>query len=81
MVRKYWGKGLAAEALREVIRYIFDTTGIYRLEAIIHPPNTKSRNLASRIGFQEEGTLRDYVLWDGEYWDMVLFSLLKKDVI
>jgi [ribosomal protein S5]-alanine N-acetyltransferase len=79
MVRKYWGKGLAAEALREVIRHIFDNTGIYRLEAIIRPENTRSRKLASRMGFQEEGTLRDYIFWDGEYWDMVIYSLLKKE--
>ncbi|MFC1947167.1 GNAT family N-acetyltransferase [Chloroflexota bacterium] len=79
MVRKYWGKGLAAEALREIIRYTFDTTEIYRLEATIRPENTRSRNLASRMGFHEEGTLRDYILWDGKYWDMVMYSLLKKE--
>ncbi|UCC16861.1 MAG: GNAT family N-acetyltransferase [Dehalococcoidales bacterium] len=79
MVRKCWGKGLAAEALREIIRYIFETTEIYRLEAIIDPANTRSRNLASRLGFQEEGTLRDYILWDGKYRDMVMYSLLKKE--
>jgi ribosomal-protein-alanine N-acetyltransferase len=79
MVRKFWGMGLAAEALRKIMEYVFENTEIYRLEAIIHPPNTRSRNLASRLGFQEEGTLRDYVLWDGEYWDMVLYALLKKE--
>lgn len=79
MVRKHWGKGLAAEALSEIIRHIFVTTEIHRLEAIIRPANTRSRNLASRMGFYEEGTLRDFVLWDGEYWDMVMYSLLKKE--
>ena len=79
VVRKHWGKGLAAEALREVIRHIFDTTEIYRLEAIIRPGNTRSRNLASRIGFHEEGILRDYIYWDGQYRDNILYSLLKKE--
>lgn len=79
MVRSYWGKGLAAEALREIIRHIFTTTEIYRLEALIRPANSRSRNLASRMGFHEEGTLRDYILWDGEYLDMVMYSLLKKE--
>ena len=78
-VRKHWGKGLAAEALCEIIRHIFDNTEIYRLEAIIRPENTRSRNLAARIGFQEEGILRDYIYWDGKYWDKVLYSLLKKE--
>jgi ribosomal-protein-alanine N-acetyltransferase len=79
IVREYWGKGLAAEALREIIRYIFDTTEIYRLEAIIRPANTRSRKLASRLGFKEEGILRDYIFWDGQYWDNVMYSLLKKE--
>ena len=79
MVRKHWGKGLAAEALREIIRHIFDTTEINRIEAIIRPGNTRSRKLASRVGFQEEGILRDYIFFDGQYWDNVLYSLLKKE--
>ena len=79
MVRKHWGKGLATESLREIIRHIFDTTEIYRLEAIIRPENTRSRTLASRIGFHEEGTLRDYILLDEKYRDMIMYSLLKKE--
>lgn len=79
MVSKHWGKGLASEALREIISYIFSTTEIHRLEAIIRPENIRSRNLASRIGFQEEGILRDYIFWDGEYRDNVMYSLLKRE--
>lgn len=79
MVRKLWGKGLASEALREIIRHIFNNTEIYRIEALIRPANTRSRKLASRVGFQEEGTLRDYILWDGKYQDMLMYSLLKKE--
>ena len=79
MVRRYWGKGLASEALRAVIRYIFSDTDIYRLEAIIRPVNTRSRKLAERAGFQEEGILRDYIFFNGTYYDNCMYSLLKRE--
>jgi RimJ/RimL family protein N-acetyltransferase len=33
----------------------------------------------NRLGFHREGTLREYVKWEGEYWDMVLLTMLKRD--
>ena len=76
---QYWGKGYMSEAVASVIPYIFTNTKIDRIEAIIHPENTRSHNVVKRAGFQREGVLRHYVLWEGELWDMVLFSLLKQE--
>ena len=67
------------EAIASVILYIFTTTPIDRIEATIHPENTRSHNVVKRAGFQKEGVLRQYVLWEGEHWDMVLYSLLKQE--
>ncbi len=75
----YWGKGYMSEAVASVIPYIFTATKIDRIEAIIHLGNTRSHSLVKRAGFHKEGILRHYVLWEGELWDMVLFSLLKQD--
>lgn len=76
---QYWSKGYMIEALRGVIPHIFEYTGIDRIEAIIRPENKRSHNVVLRLGFQKEGILRNYVLWEGEHWDFVLYSLLKNE--
>jgi len=76
---QYWGNGYMTEAVASVIPYIFTETKIDRIEAIIHPENTRSHNVVQRAGFQKEGTLRHYVFWENEHWDMVIYSLLKPD--
>ena len=76
---QYWGSGYMSEAVASVIPYIFTNTKIDRIEAIIHPDNTRSHNVVKRAEFQKEGTLRHYVFWENEHWDMVIYSLLKPD--
>ena len=75
----YWGNGYISEALRSVIPYVFGTKRINRVEALVHSRNQRSQRVLARLGFRKEGVLREYVLWHGEFWDMVLYSLLKSD--
>lgn len=75
----YWGKGYISEAIRRVIEFIFNCTEINRIEAIVHTENSRSLNVLARLGFHREGILREYVRWEGEYWDMALLTMLKRD--
>ena len=77
----YWGNGYMSEAIRGVIEFIFSSTKINRIEATVHTENNRSLNVLTRLGFQREGILREYVQWEGEYWDMAFFSMLKKDCV
>ena len=75
----YWGNGYISEAVRSVIEFIFNSTEINRIEAIVHTENSRSLNALTRLGFHREGILREYVQWEGEYWDMALLTVLKRD--
>jgi ribosomal-protein-alanine N-acetyltransferase len=46
----YLGKGIAAEASREIIRYSFDTLGFNYLCSSCDTPNTSSHKVAERLG-------------------------------
>jgi len=70
-----------SEAIRSVIEFIFSSTKINRIEATVHTENNRSLNVLKRFGFHREGILREYVQWEGEYWDMALFSMLEKDCV
>jgi ribosomal-protein-alanine N-acetyltransferase len=76
---QYWGNGYALEAINRVIEFIFKCTQINRIEAIVHTDNNRSLSVLERLGFHREGILREYVKWEGEYWDMVLLTMLKRD--
>ncbi|MGH6861627.1 MAG: GNAT family N-acetyltransferase, partial [Phyllobacterium sp.] len=58
---EYHGRGLMSEAVRGVMAHCIDTLKTRRIAAIIHPDNTPSIRLATRLGFElEGGPLRDY---------------------
>lgn len=72
----YWGKGCMSEALGALIKYGFETRDLNRIEALVLPANVKSVQLLARLGFTEEGLLRQRGFWKGQYWDLLMFSLL-----
>ncbi|MGW0517235.1 GNAT family N-acetyltransferase [Crossiella sp. NPDC003009] len=47
----YRGKGLATEAVRELVRHAHETVGVPAVWALIHPDNLPSKRLAERAGF------------------------------
>ena len=83
LIPKYWGKGLASEAVRAMVKFGFSEKNIAlklnRLEAHTDPKNVKSRALLKRLGFQEEGILRDNCFEKGKFVDTVMHAILRRD--
>lgn len=79
LAQKYWRQGIMHEALDCLIRYAFGTIGLHRVEAIIDPNNQPSRNLLKKLGFQEEGILRERFFKGGIYYDDMYLGLLRRD--
>jgi len=75
----FWGNGYMSEAIKVCNTFIFDEMNINRIEAIVHSLNTKAHKILESIGFKKEGILREYVQYKGEFWDMLYYSLLKKE--
>ncbi|VFR49763.1 Acetyltransferase [plant metagenome] len=73
------GKGYMTEALHGFIRHLFTVRGLRRLEAEIDPRNAASAKLLLRLGFQQEGLLRERWVVDGEISDSALYGLLAED--
>lgn len=76
----YWGKGIMTEVLNTIIPYGFNELDMNRIQAKVMPENHSSVNLLTKLGFVQEGLLRDYIF--GEFiTDTLIFSMLKKDFI
>lgn len=77
--RDYWRQGFMVETLNTIIDYGFNDMGFQRIEAYTNLDALPSMTLLQKIGFKEEGILRDYAYFHGEYWDQRCFSLLKSE--
>lgn len=77
--RRYWGKGFIQEAGLALIAYGFETLNIRRIEAEIDPHNTGSARALTRMGFTQEGLLRERWEIGGVVSDSALFGLLASD--
>ncbi|PGT75335.1 MULTISPECIES: GNAT family N-acetyltransferase [Bacillaceae] len=79
--RKYWGQGLASEAIKEVIKYGFETLELNRIEGGCDTDNIGSEKVLLKAGFKYEGTLRKNEYIKGQFRDTKLFSILKEDYL
>ena len=77
--RDCWGQGLMHEALGTLLNFGFSVLDLNRVEADIDPRNTGSRRTLQRLGFIEEGRLRQRWIVDGEVSDSALYGLLRSD--
>jgi RimJ/RimL family protein N-acetyltransferase len=73
------GSGVFMEAARLVGSFMFGTVGAHRLEARVLLQNGRANGALRKLGAVQEGVLRRSVRRDGEYFDQVLWSLLKED--
>ena len=77
--RAYWGQGYIGEALHALLDFGFGPLGLNRIEADIDPRNGASLRTVERLGFVQEGLLRERWLVNGEVCDTALYGLLSRD--
>jgi RimJ/RimL family protein N-acetyltransferase len=75
----YWKMGYMSEALPAVIRFAFDRLRMRRIEADVDPRNDNSLRLLGRLGFRQEGLLRERWNVGGELQDSVVLGLLARE--
>lgn len=79
IAEKYWGKGIATDAVRQICKYIFSHSDIIRIYAEPFAYNIGSCRVLEKAGFQYEGTLRKNAIKNGRILDMKLYALLRSD--
>ena len=77
LMRRFWGAGVMTEALRSMIRFGFERMRLNRIEADVTVGNDASARVLEKLGFREEGLLRQRGYWKGEYHDLRFFGLLR----
>jgi ribosomal-protein-serine acetyltransferase len=81
----YWlaeeqqGRGLMTKTVSALLDHAFDEWDLNRVEIHVATGNRRSRAIPERLGFQQEGVLRDYERVGDRYLDIVVYSLLARE--
>ncbi len=79
LAESHHGKGIATAAVKLLVEKIFRETNLRRLLAYVHEDNIASCRVLEKIGFQEEGLLREHYVINGVPVNEVLYGLLKSE--
>ncbi|SDX15314.1 ribosomal-protein-alanine N-acetyltransferase [Paenibacillus sp. CF384] len=73
----HWHKGYASEAVATIVAYGFEQLELARIGAVVFVENGASHAVLTKLGFQQEGVLRDYMVQGGKSHDTNVYSLLR----
>lgn len=77
--RKAQGRGIAAEATREILRVAFEEYGLEKVYLNVLSENERAIRLYERMGFAYEGEFRKHLFLRGEYKSLKWYSMLKEE--
>lgn len=81
----YWigeeweGHGVVTKSCARLLDYGFNDRGLHRIEILCDPENQRSRAIPERLGFRNEGTLRERQRIDEQFTDLVMYSILEHE--
>ncbi len=73
-------KGLATKSCRALIDYAFDELKLNRVEMLCGVENIKSRKIAEKLGFREEGIIREAQWIHDRFVNFVIYGMLANDL-
>ena len=74
-----WNNGYGTEAVRLVVDYGFDELELNRVELTTDEENVRGRRCYEKVGFVEEGLLRQHRLIDGKFGNTIFMAMLKEE--
>ena len=77
--QEYWGQGIATEAVTRVVNFLVNTMKIHKIRAGFFAKNIASKRVLQKVGFKQEGYLRDNAFLDGVFQDEYFMALLASD--
>jgi ribosomal-protein-serine acetyltransferase len=81
----YWlaaghqGRGIMTTAVRSLVDHAFEVWDLHRIELMAAVENARSRAVAERCGFREEGVRRGAERHGDAWLDLVVYGLLRTD--
>src|SRR5215213_7962187 len=75
----HWGQGFGFDITETTLEACFNGWGVHRIGVRVEEGNERALALYRRLGFKEEGRLRQAAFHDGRHADVLLFGQLAAD--
>lgn len=76
---RVWGNGFASEAVRELLRFGFQTLGMHRISAECIAEDAASIRVMEKNGMRREAHLRENTRFKGRWWDTLTYAILESE--
>lgn len=76
-----WGQGLGTACTRWIIEYGFRELDLHRIYLEVLATNPRAHHVYEKLGFRDEGRLRDHRIRDGKPVDLLLMGLLREEYV
>lgn len=77
--RAEMGRGYGSAAICRALDHAFGERSLHKVWLMVFASNTRSRGIYQRVGFVEEGILREEYFLAGSWHDMVRMSVLARE--
>lgn len=74
-----WGHGYGTEAMNLLLGYGFNTLNLIRVELRVYANNPRAIRCYEKCGFVQEGVLREARFWNGNYLNVLVMGLLRRE--
>ena len=73
------GRGIVTKACRTLVTYAFEQYTLNKVEIHCATGNTRSRAIPEKLGFVQEGIIRQAEWLNDHYVDMVVYGMLASE--
>jgi RimJ/RimL family protein N-acetyltransferase len=73
------GKGFCTEAAQLIVDYLFLSKEVVCIQATTDTENFASQKVLEKTGFKKEGIMRKRFFYNGQWRDIVLYSILREE--
>lgn len=77
--KRYWNLGVGTEAMRLLLFYGFGTLNLNRISLRVFANNPRAIHVYEKIGFAQEGCLRQAEYKNGAYLDVICMAILRSE--
>jgi diamine N-acetyltransferase len=77
--KRYWNQGYGTESVRLLVQHGFNTLNLNRIYLRVYENNPRAIRAYEKAGFTHEGRQRQADFKDGQYFDLLVMSILKEE--
>ena len=78
---EYWGHGYGSDALIVLLDIAFSVLDLYNIFLWVEAFNERAIKFYTKIGFRNQGTLRELAFRNGKRCDVVIMDILKPEFL